>query len=178
MGAIPTRAKGRRKKFQELCKAPPTRQNLEALRETVNELMKVEHLNERFWAQRAHHIALKKGDRNAAFFRARVKQRHGKNLIKVLRDKDGELCSGRASIEAIVVDYFEHLFTTSSPEINEQDLSSVRGKVSVEEGEMLVRPFTRAEVEHALKQMAPTKAPGSDGMTGLFFSEVLENSWQ
>ena len=71
--------------------------------------MKVEHLNECFWAQRDNHIAFKKCDYNTVFFHAQVKQRRKKNLIKVLRDKDGELCSGRAFLKAIVVDYFQHL---------------------------------------------------------------------
>ena len=90
-------------------------------------------------------------------------------MIKGLKDTGGALRSGRASIEALVVDYFEHLFATSSPDVNEQYLCNLGGRVSFEDGEMLVRPFTKAELENALKQMAPTKAPKPDGMTALFF---------
>ena len=33
----------------------------------------------------------------------------------------------------------------------------------------LIREFTAEEVHHALKQMAPTTAPGSDGMSLIFY---------
>ena len=37
--------------------------------------------------------------------------------------------------------------------------------------QFLTKEFTKEEVEEALKQMHPTKAPGPDGMSAIFFQK-------
>ena len=51
-------------------------------------------------------------------------------------------------------------------------------RVTDEMNQKLISTFTRDEVEAALKQMHPTKAPGPDGMSTIFFQkywDVVEN---
>ena len=56
-------------------------------------------------------------------------------------------------------------------------LSSIDMKVTTDMNVDLSKPFVAKEVEDALKQMHPSKAPGLDGMSPIFFPEVLACDW-
>ncbi|KAK6141928.1 hypothetical protein DH2020_024331 [Rehmannia glutinosa] len=79
----------------------------------------------------------------------------------------------------IIMDYFNELFTTSSP--SAEEMENVLGKVNLQVDEdmndMLCRPFTTKEVKRALFDMNPDKAPGPDGMPTLFI-EILVDCWE
>ena len=55
----------------------------------------------------------------------------------------------------------------------ERVLEGVQPVVSESMNEVLTRPYVREEVDVAIKQVAPLKAPGSDGMPPFFF----QNFW-
>ena len=84
-------------------------------------------------------------------------------------DSDGVWQEEEQLIEEIVVNYYKDLFTTSNPTNFNELLEAVETKVSPSMNQMLIRDFTTREVEQALKQMHPQKAPGPDGMPPLFF---------
>lgn len=76
-------------------------------------------------------------------------------------------------IEKRFYDYFQELFTTSSPgesQINAA-LQALSLRVNTEMNDFLEQPFTAEEVTIALSQMCPTKGP--DGLQAVFFSEAL-----
>ena len=51
---------------------------------------------------------------------------------------------------------------------------TIQSRVTSEINLELINEFTREEVELALKQMHPTKAPGLDGMSALFFQKYWD----
>ena len=69
----------------------------------------------------------------------------------------------------MIVDFYSKLFTSSISSDMERVVQHTRRVVSEDMNDGLVASFTKEEVETALKQMAPLKAPGPDGMPPIFF---------
>ena len=72
---------------------------------------------------------------------------------------------------SIAVSYFERLYTTSFPSSIVEVIATIPTRVTSEMNQDLIREFTKEKVEDAFKQMHPTKAPGLDGMSAIFFQK-------
>ena len=62
-----------------------------------------------------------------------------------------------------------NLFTSNGPDRLEEVIDLIPEVVTAEMNASLTSEFTALEVEVALKQMAPLKAPGPDDMPPLFY---------
>ena len=78
-------------------------------------------------------------------------------------------CTEESQIKNIVVDYYQSLFSSSSPSELEKILEKVQPSVIEPINLTLLKDFSREEVESALKQMEPITAPGLDGMPLIFY---------
>ena len=69
------------------------------------------------------------------------------------------------------VNYFSSLFRSNVPNTNNMDevLGATSRVVNSEMNQSLLAEFTKSEVDGALKQMSPLKAPGPDGLPSIFF---------
>ena len=65
--------------------------------------------------------------------------------------------------------YYNDLFSTSNPILVADSLEKIPCLVTDEMNAELMKEFTELEVKEALNQMAPLKAPSSDGMPSLFY---------
>ena len=72
-------------------------------------------------------------------------------------------------VGAIFVDFYTRLFSSSNPTDLERILEGVQPVVSNSMNEALTCLNSREEVEVAIKQMAPLKALGPDGMPPVFY---------
>ena len=68
-------------------------------------------------------------------------------------------------IESIIVNYFGSLFSSTCDDI----INLIRTSVSATMRDRLDRSYSKEEVEVALNQMKPGKAPGPDGMNPFFY---------
>ena len=119
-------------------------------------------------------------DRNSKYFHNQASQRFQRNNISELRNSKGKLVLGDENISAMVIDYYSSLFTSLGSVGIEDVVQFTKPLVTAEMNSNLIGSFSREEVELALKQMAPLKAPRPDGMP-LFFSKnfgiLLEMTW-
>ena len=136
------------------------------LKGEVNDLLRLE---EQMWHQRSRTHWLLSGDSNTKYFHNRASHRFRRNSISELRDSHEVLFTGEENVSAMIVDFYTNLFSSSNPSGLESVIQHTRGVVSANMNAGLIEEFTRLEVETALKQMAPLKAPGPDGMPPLFF---------
>ena len=68
-----------------------------------------------------------------------------------------------------MVKFYQQLFTSSEPMNLDEILEQIPTMVTEEMNSELLKEFIAEEVESALKQMAPLKSPGPDGMPSLFY---------
>ena len=123
------------------------------------------------WKQRSRALGLQKGDQNTKFFHSRASQRHKRNRIEELKNEAGMACTDEEEISKILIGYYQNLFTLASASSVEEVLMAVPTIITDEQNAMLAIEFVKAEVEEALQQMAPLKAPGPDGLPHLFYQK-------
>ena len=126
------------------------------------------------WRQRSKSLYLKEGDRNTHFFHYRATLRKRRNTISGIRNRVEQWCTGPEQIAEVFIDYYRDLFTSPNLQSMPTILNSIPQLVTEEMNASLTDNFQAWEVEAALKQMAPLKAPGPDGMPPLFFQNYQD----
>ena len=126
---------------------------------------------EKMWKQRSRALWLQKGDQNTQFFHNKASHRYKRNRIEELKNEAGMVCTDEEEISKILIYYYQNLFTSASPSNLEEVLMAVPTVITDEKNAMLAAEFVEAELEEALQQMAPLKAPGPDGLPPLSYQK-------
>ncbi|GMJ05748.1 hypothetical protein HRI_004244000 [Hibiscus trionum] len=125
--------------------------------------------DELYWEQWARINWLRHGDRNSSFFHKWASVRKKKNTISKLQNDDGVWLSEDTDMIDLAASYFQKLFTSSDVVDDRRLLDCVQPVVTGEMNSRLTSPFTREEIDTALRSMAPLKASGLDGYPALFY---------
>ncbi|KAL5557049.1 hypothetical protein UlMin_039285 [Ulmus minor] len=139
------------------------------------ELDVLKYKEECYWQQRSKDTWLKCGDRNSKFFHRKASARHAKNRMEGLFDNNEQWCTDEEGMARVAVNYFQTLFASSTPSTFDlaRVLDTVEPRVTQDINAQLEKSFIFADVKAAVSQMAPSKSPGADGMSALFY----QNYW-
>jgi hypothetical protein len=94
------------------------------------------------------------------------------NRILKVTNAVGIMLESPEDIEVAFVNYFTNLFTAGTTGNMEECLQPIIPKVMETMNKELLKIFTDEEVNLALKQMSPLKAPGPDGLPARFFRTI------
>ncbi|KAK5842719.1 hypothetical protein PVK06_005105 [Gossypium arboreum] len=89
-------------------------------------------------------------------------------MIVGLEDGTGRWVSQTAEMLQVASKHFGDLFTASKAGDDDRLLRLVEQKVTESMNDELLKPFTKDEIGHVVKTMAPLKAPGIDGFPAMF----------
>ena len=144
---------------------------INSVRKEINDLLDSEEI---MWHQRSRVQWMMLGDRNTRYFHLKALDRKRKNAISRIMDENGIWHETKEGIANVVVSYFEKLYTTSYPSHILEITDTIPTKISSKMNQSLIKDFTKEEVLAALKQMHPTKAPGPDDMSAIFFQKYWD----
>ena len=112
-------------------------------------------------------------DRNTKIFHVRASQRFRRNHINGFRDQMGMMCTGGDNISALLLNYYQQLFSSSNPTEIDAAIQFVPTQVAKEMNTMFLDDFSKQEIDLALKQMAHLKAPSPIMVCLLSFFNII-----
>ena len=77
-------------------------------------------------------------------------------------------------IVSIATEYFNELFSTSCPSESEEVANLIPRSATPEMNEQLTKEFQKKEVVQAVHSMHPTKTPGPNGMSAIFYQKYWD----
>lgn len=137
----------------------------------IKELWKREEI---YWFQRSRIKWMQWGDRNSKFFHASTIQRRGRNRIERIKDNDGCWVEGLDKLFRMILDHFQELYSSDSSPIEQACLQQIPHVVSDQMNADLNAPVSEMEIKEAVDSLGALKAPGPDGLNGLFFQKNWE----
>uniref|UniRef100_A0A7N2KPR4 Uncharacterized protein n=1 Tax=Quercus lobata TaxID=97700 RepID=A0A7N2KPR4_QUELO len=143
------------RKFQMLENMKATSTDLEAIHATKMELNRWLGIEEKMWQQRSRNNWLKAGDKNTTFFHTKASNQYQRNTISRIMDANNKWLEDVDQIGQAFVGYFEELFSTSRPKVEQEMIDAIHSKVTERMNSTLTQGFHAMEVEKALKQMHP-----------------------
>ena len=142
---------------------------IQDMRRTRVELNCWHEKEDTIWHQWSRINRFQSRDRNTGFFHAKASSRQKKNHMEGLLDAWGVWQENEEVMGEIVLDYYTDLFTSSNLIDFDEILGAMQPRVTSSMNQKITMEFTADEVNMALKQMYPLKAPGLDGMPPLFY---------
>lgn len=134
----------------------------------IDELWKREEL---YWSQRSRLKWLEGGDRNTKFLHASTIHRRGRNRLHRIKNHRGEWVEGKEEIFEAILESFEEVYRADPPTDLFHIGNVLPNIVTSDMNEMLLAPITEEEIKGAIFSLGALKAPGPDGLNGLFYQK-------
>lgn len=150
-------------------------QSTERIRFLKHELVKAQQEEELYWWQKSRDKWLTRGDKNSNFFHNSVKAARVKKSVDKLKNSEGVEVFSEAAKGDVAITFFTDLFRSSNPVPFSNWFREMQPRVTSQLNEALTRSVSNEEIREAVFSINPSKAPGPDGMTGLFFQKFWKN---
>ncbi|KAA3487462.1 Retrovirus-related Pol polyprotein LINE-1 [Gossypium australe] len=138
------------------------------------ELENVLHHEEILWRQKVQCDWLVLGDHNKKFFHSRTLRRRKQNRITALKNGLGEWIMDDGQLKLEAVNFYSNLYGEHPGP--RRDFPSVAFLcLKDEDFNILNRQVSNEEIKAALFNMAPLKAPRSDGLHALFYQSQWDH---
>lgn len=141
------------------------------LKARINQLLKQEEM---YWGMRSRIKWAKWGDRNTKFFHASTIQRRDVNRLEKLKDDSGNWLDGQDTIMKSFVKHYQDIYTRGEVQGIEDCLKDLNITVPPSLNEELCKSITDEEIKDAVECLGSLKAPGPDGLNGLFYKTHWE----
>jgi hypothetical protein len=130
---------------------------------------------EAYWRQRGGEKWILEGDANTSFFHSIVNGRTRKKMILSIDDGERNL-TDEGEIREHIQKFYKELFgSVPDPEIHlGVDLWEEERRVSIEDNNMLLMPFSEQEIEDTIKDLKTNSASGPDGFSVAFYKCFLD----
>ena len=136
------------------------------------ELQEIYTAEEIYWQKRGGEKWILHGDSNTVLFHKCANGKKRKTVIKSL-EEGGRVITDPEELRQHIDSYYKKLFGREQTENIHlmEDMWQEHQKVSIEENEELIKPFTWEELDFAMKETKNNTAPGPDGFSVEFFKE-------
>ncbi|KAL4386290.1 hypothetical protein GQ457_09G014670 [Hibiscus cannabinus] len=124
---------------------------------------------ESIWRQKSRSDWISLGDRNTRYYHRRAISRKQKHKITSLKLSNGEWCDNDNVLEAEAVKFFTNLFAHDDPMTTTFPITGDFPVLPYDLLQSLDDVPSTQEIRDALKDMAPLKCPGWDGLHAEFF---------
>lgn len=145
-------------------------------RECLHALVSITAAQENFLKQKSWNNWLNLGDENTTFFHKVVKARNSYNLIKVLKDEEGNRIMDMQHIKDLVVGFYQNILGRTSHVFSQVEADKVsclfRRKFSPSCVAGMQGMVTITEVQKVIFSMNKNKALGPDGFSAGFFHKA------
>jgi hypothetical protein len=169
-----TRIEEIKQKLVEYQRVEPSTQNIFHLNNLQQELDEWLVRQEVIWHQKSREIWLEEGDKNTKFFHLSTVIRRRANNIDRIKLEDDNWLTEMGDIENYFLDNFRHLYQSSNPTWPADLEGLIQPCIEELENERLCRVPSVEEIKGTVWEMNPWKAPGPDGMPGVFYQTYWE----
>lgn len=168
-GVVQQRIKALQDRLVFIQHLTPSDQSSEAEQRIQSDLLEALKREESIWKQNSRISWLTTSDLNTWYFHLSTIIRHRWNNIEALKNHDGVWFQDKESIGNIMVDYFQHLYSSDLLRTDGGLREIISPIITNADNEELCMMPSAEEIKRVVFSLGANKALGPDGMSGLFY---------